>query len=71
MPKVMLDMLSSKKVWSALIGVAAVLIGKIGWNVSDEGLWQIAAIIATLIGAQGAADWSKERAKIETSSGAK
>ena len=59
MPQVFKDMLGSKKVWSALIGVTAVLVGKIGWNVSEDVLWQIATIIATLIGAQGAADWGK------------
>ena len=52
-------LLSSKKFWSAIVGVVAVLVGKIGWNVSEDVLWQITAIIATLLGAQGAADWGK------------
>ena len=52
-------LLASKKFWSGVVGVAAILIGKIGWNVSEDVLWQITAIIATLLGAQGAADWGK------------
>ena len=59
MGEAIIGLLSSKKFWSAIVGVVAVLVGKIGWNVSEDVLWQITAIIATLLGAQGAADWGK------------
>lgn len=56
---------ASKKFWTTLIGIASILIGKIGWNVSDDVLWQVAILVATLTGAQGMADWGKA-AKIPT-----
>ncbi len=65
MPQVLKDLFASKKFWSAVVGILAVLIGKIGWNVSEEVLWQIVAIIGTLLGAQGLADMGKEKAKTE------
>ena len=68
MPQVLKDLLASKKFWSAVVGILAVLIGKIGWNVSEEVLWQIVAIIGTLLGAQGLADIGKEKAKTEAQS---
>jgi hypothetical protein len=66
MPQVLKELFASKKFWSAVVGILAVLIGKIGWNVSEEVLWQIVTIIGTLLGAQGLADIGKERAKTET-----
>jgi len=65
MPQVLKDLFASKKFWSAVVGILAVLVGKIGWNVSEEVLWQIVAIIGTLLGAQGLADMGKEKANTE------
>jgi len=65
MPQVLKDLFACKKFWSAVVGILAVLVGKIGWNVSEEVLWQIVAIIGTLLGAQGLADMGKEKAKTE------
>lgn len=49
----------SKKFWTGVVGVLTILVARIGWNVSEETLWQVTTVIATLLGAQGAADWGK------------
>lgn len=65
MPQVLKDLFASKKFWSAVVGILAVLVGRIGWNVSEEVLWQIVTIIGTLLGAQGLQDFAKEKSKTE------
>ena len=58
-------LLTSKKFITTMIGVFTVLIGKIGWDVPAETLWQVVALIAGFTGSQGLADWAKEKAIID------
>jgi hypothetical protein len=60
-----IDLLASKKFITALVGVAVMVGAKLGLNLDPELLIAIASLFAVLVGAQGAADAGKERAKIE------
>ena len=63
--QVLKDLLASKKFLATLVGILSILIGKIGWNVPDETLTQLVALVASFVVGQGIADFGKEKAKIE------
>lgn len=64
-------LLTSKKFIATMVGVVAVLVSKIGWDVPEETLWQVVALIASFTGSQGLADWAKEKAIVEKVDGPK
>lgn len=68
MPKVLNDLFSSQKFLAMLVGVLGVLVGKIGWDISDATLWQVVTLVASFITGKGLADFAKEKAKIESGS---
>ena len=57
------DLFASKKFQTFLIGILVTAGAKIGLEVSDELAAAVLAVVAILIGAQGAADVGKEAAK--------
>lgn len=64
MKKVLAELLGSKKVVTTLIGVAATVAARKGFELDTELCMAIAGAFAVLVGAQGAADHGKEAAKI-------
>jgi hypothetical protein len=66
MPQVLKDLFASKKFLGLLVGVLGVLVGKIGWEISDDTLWQLVALVASFITGQGIADFGKSKALIES-----
>ena len=63
--QVIKDLFGSKKFLATLVGILSVLIGKIGWNIADETLTQVVALVASFVVGQSIADFGKEKAKIE------
>ena len=64
--QVIKDLFASKKFLATLVGILSILIGKIGWNVPDETLTQVVALVASFVVGQGIADFGKSKALIET-----
>jgi uncharacterized membrane protein len=64
MSQALLDLIKSKKFWTAVVGIVAVLTARLGLHVDDATQAEIVGIIVTLIGAQGLADHGKEAAAI-------
>lgn len=75
MKEALARLFSSVKVWTAIIGMLATagasLLARYGLELSDAAIQQtaitVASMFAILLGAQGAADFGKEKAKIEAS----
>ncbi len=55
------ELFGSKKFLTTLTGVAAILVGKLGWNVDEETLWMMVTVIAACITGQGMADFGKAK----------
>ena len=63
--EVLRGLLGSKKFVAMIVGLIATLVAKIGWDVPEETIAKVVALIASYIIGQGVADAGKERAKIE------
>lgn len=64
MKETLVQLLTSKKVITAVIGVVATIAARKGFELDIELCAAIAGMFGVLIGAQGAADHGKEAAKI-------
>ena len=64
-PRVVADLVKSKKAIAAMATVLVAIGGKIGWDVSTEELMPILTPLVAYIVGQGIADNGKERAKVE------
>lgn len=63
--KVLRELLGSKKYLTAIFGAAATIAARKGFDLDVELCIAIAGMFGILIGAQGATDVGKEKAKIE------
>lgn len=67
MPKVLKDLLLSKKFVVALLACVAAVAARYGWEVDTQTIIAVVSPFLVYIGAQGWADNGKERARIEQS----
>ncbi len=65
MKEALLRLLASAKFWTMLLGLVGAIAARYGFEVDPEVFWAIVGLVGVLIGAQGAADAGKEKAKIE------
>jgi hypothetical protein len=58
-------LLGSKKFLTAITGIVVAIAAKKGFDLDSELVAAILGVFAILVGAQGAADFGKEAAKVE------
>jgi hypothetical protein len=61
------NLLGSKKFVAMIVGVISMLVAKIGWDVDDETITKVVALVASYVVGQGIADNGKEAAKVKAS----
>lgn len=61
----MSGLISSKKFQVMIVAVLTVLFGRVGLNIPEETLMQITGIVMAWLGAQGLADFQKNRGRDE------
>lgn len=66
MKDAIIRLVSSMKVWTAVLGLLTAVGAKYGLNVDPEVYWAIVGVITALILGQGLTDHGKEAAKIAT-----
>lgn len=64
MKEAIIRLVSSMKVWTAILGLVTAVGVKAGFNVDPEVFWAIVGVLTAVILGQGLTDHGKEAAKI-------